>query len=134
MWQYQRDKELTELPRESEVEERVRKHLKEEGFTVLERTKKQGVDIQATKDGRNYYVEVEGNTKSDGKPLTTSQKHTHLLRAIGQIGLRMNDDLKGLFYLALPDDRYYREKIDKLQIALKKLCDNLFCGLKGQSH
>jgi len=109
------------LPRESEIEERVRKHLKEQGFTVLERIKKQGVDIQAVKDGRNYYVEVEGNTKPDGKPLTASQKYTHLLRAIGQICLRMNADPEGVFYLALPEDKYYKEKLDKLQLPLRKL-------------
>lgn len=109
------------MPKESEVEESVRKHLKEHGFTVIERTTTRGVDIRATKDGRNYYVEVEGNTKPDGKPLTTSQKYTHLLRAVGQICLRMNDDPEGIFYLALPEDEYYREKIDKLQLPLRKL-------------
>jgi Holliday junction resolvase len=118
MWQYQRDKELTELPREFEVEERVRKHLKEQGFTVIERTKKQGVDIQAIKDGKNYYIEVEGNTKPAGKPLASSQKYTHLLRAIGQICLRMNTDPEGVFHLALPEDEYYKEKVDKLQTSM----------------
>lgn len=115
------EREFWRLPREAEVEERVRKHLKEQGFTVLERTKKQGVDIQAIKGGRNYYVEVEGNTKPDGTPLTASQKYTHLLRAIGQICLRMNDDPEGVFYLALPEDKYYKEKLDKLQLPLRKL-------------
>ena len=115
------EREFWRLPREAEVEEIVRKHLKEQGFTVLERTKKQGVDIQAIKDGKNYYVEVEGNTKPNGKPLTASQKYTHLLRAIGQICLRMNTDPEGVFYLALPEDEYYEEKVDKLQTSLKKL-------------
>jgi HJR/Mrr/RecB family endonuclease len=51
------------LPKESEVEERARRYLKEHGFTVIERIKKQGVDIQAIRDGKNYYVEVEGMIK-----------------------------------------------------------------------
>lgn len=81
---------------------------------MKERTRKQGVDVTAFKDGKNYYVEVEGNTKPDGKPLTTSQKYTHLLRAIGQVCLRMNDDANGVFELVLAEDRYYREKVGKL--------------------
>jgi len=109
------------LLREFEVEERARRHLKEKGFRVGERFRKQGVDIQARKNSKNYYVEVEGNAKPDGKPLTTSQKYTHLLRAVGQICLRMNDDPNGVFELVLAEDPYYREKIDKLQIALEKL-------------
>ena len=51
--------------KESEVEEILRRHLKEHGFTVVERTRKQGVDIQAAKDSRIYYVEIEGSPKLD---------------------------------------------------------------------
>lgn len=109
------------MPRESEVEEMLRKHLKEHGFAVRERTGLHGVDIMASKGEKNYYVEVEGNTKPNGNPLTTSQKYTHLLRAIGQICLRMNDDPNGVFELVLAEDDYYREKIEKLRIALEKL-------------
>jgi len=109
------------LPTEAKVEEILRKHLKEHGFTVKERTSRHGVDVTALKDGKTYYVEVEGNTKPDGQPLTASQKYTHLLRAVGQICLRMNDDPDGVFELVLAEDEYYREKISKLQTSLKKL-------------
>jgi hypothetical protein len=107
---------------ESEVEGILKKHLKDHGFAVKERTSKHGVDIAAFKDGKDYYVEIEGNAKPDGKPLTTSQKYTHLLRAVGQICLRMNDDPNGVYEIVLAEDEYYRKKIDELQIALKKLC------------
>jgi hypothetical protein len=110
------------MPKESEVEEILRKHLKEHGYTVKERTSEHGVDVTAFKNNKAFYVEVEGNTKPDGKPLTTSQKYTHLLRAVGQICLRMNDDPNGVYEVVLPDDPYYRKKIGKLQIALNKLC------------
>jgi hypothetical protein len=109
------------MSRESEVEEMLRRHLKEHGFTLGERTRRQGVDVTAFKGGKTYYVEVEGNIKPDGKPLTSSQKYTHLLRAVGQICLRMNDDRNGVFQLVLAEDHYYREKVGKLQTALKKL-------------
>ena len=109
------------MPREVQVEELLRKHLKENGYTVKERTSKHGVDVTAFKDGKTYYVEVEGNTKPDGNSLTTSQKYTHLLRAVGQICWRMNDDPNGLYEIVLAEDPYYRRKIDELQTALKKL-------------
>ena len=109
------------MSKESEVEGILRKHLKDHGFEVKERTRKHGVDVTAFKDGKSYYVEVEGNTKPDGRPLTASQKYTHILRAVGQICLRMNDDRNGVFELVLPEDRYYRKKISDLQIAFEKL-------------
>ena len=82
------------MPTESQVEGLLRKHLKDHGYEVKERTSKHGVDVAAFKDGKNYYVEIEGNTKRNGKPMVTSQKYTHLLRALGQICLRMNDGSK----------------------------------------
>jgi len=110
------------MQKESDVEEVLRKHLKEHGFAVKERTRKHGVDVAAFKDGKNYYVEIEGNAKPDGEPLATSQKYTHLLRAVGQICLRMNDDPIGVYELVLSEDPYYRKKIDELHTALKRLC------------
>jgi hypothetical protein len=109
------------LSKESEVEGILRKHLKDHGFEVKERTRKHGVDVTAFKDGKVYYVEVEGNTKPDGTLLTTSQKYTHLLRAVGQICLRMNDDPDAVYEIVLAEDRYYRKKISKLQTSLKKM-------------
>lgn len=114
-------KECDQTPKESEVERTLRTHLTKHGYTVKERTSKHGVDITAFKDGKAYYVEVEGNTKPNGEPLTTSQKYTHLLRAVGQICLRMNDDPNGIYEIVLAEDAYCRKKIDELQIALKKL-------------
>lgn len=112
--------------KEAEVEGMLRKHLKEHGFGVKERTRKQGVDLEASRDGKDYYVEVEGDAKPDGTPLTTSQKYTHLLRAVGQICLRMNDDPNGVYEIVLAEDPYYRKKIDELQIALEKLCVSVY--------
>jgi hypothetical protein len=109
------------LPREADVEKTLRKHLKEHGYVVKDREGMHGVDIVATKDNKNYYVEAEGNIKRDGNPMTSSQKYTHLLRAVGQICLRMNDDPHGIYELVLAEDEYYRRKITRLQAALKKL-------------
>jgi len=110
------------LPKESEVERTMRRHLKAQGFTVEERTGVHGVDISASKDGRTHFIEVQGNTKPDGRPFTSSQKYTHLLRAIGQVCLRLNDDPEAVLGLALPEDAHYRKKVDELRTALKKLC------------
>jgi len=109
------------LPKESEVEERLREHLADLGFEVKERTTKHGVDVTASKDGRDHYIEVEGSTKPDGSPLASSQKYTHLLRAVGQLCLRLHDNSEATLGLALPEDGYYRKKVDELRIALKRL-------------
>ena len=87
----------------------------------MERTSPRGVDVTASKNGKKYYVEVEGNTKPDGNPLTSSQKYTHILRAVGQICLRMNDDPHGIYEIVLAEDPYYRKEIDKLKVGLAKL-------------
>jgi hypothetical protein len=113
--------ETVRLPREKDVEVALRKHLKEHGYTVKEKAGIHGVDIVASKNGKNYYVEVEGNTNRRGNPMTTSQKYTHLLRAVGQICLRMNDEPDGTHELVLAEDEYYRKKATELQISLKKL-------------
>lgn len=109
------------MPKESEVEERLREHLADLGFEVKERTTKHGVDVTASKDGRDHYIEVEGSTKPDGSPLASSQKYTHLLRAVGQLCLRLHDNSEATLGLALPEDGYYRKKVDELRIALKRL-------------
>ena len=109
------------LPKESEVEEKMREHLRDLDFEVKERTATHGVDIAASINGRDHYIEVEGNTKPDGGPLTSSQKYTHLLRAVGQLCLRLHDNPDAALGLALPEDEYYRNKVDKLQTALKRL-------------
>jgi len=114
------------LLREEEVEKAIREYLKRNAFDVKERTAMQGVDIFASKNGKSYYVEVEGNRKPNGAPLTTAQKYTHLLRAVGQICLRMNEDPDGEFILGLPEDDYYRNKVEKLATALKKLNVKVF--------
>ena len=113
--------EVSSLPRECEVEDWIRSYLKNIGFEVKERAGAHGVDITASKDGRDYYIEVEGNSKPDGRPLTSSQKYTHLLRAVGQLCLRLHDNPEAVLGLALPEDDYYRKKVDELQTALKRL-------------
>ena len=63
------------LLREIEVENIVRQTLVNDGFSVVPRVREQGVDIIARKNGKDMYIEVEGNKKPDGvNPLTTSQK------------------------------------------------------------
>jgi len=79
------------LLREIEVENIVRQTLRKDGFSVVPRVGKHGVDIIARKNGKEMYIEVEGNKKPDGvTPLTTSQKYTHYFRAIGQLTFRIN--------------------------------------------
>lgn len=109
------------MPREVDVEKTLREHLKAHGYAVKEREGIHEVDIVATKGKKNYYVEVEGNTKRDGNPMTSPQKYNHLLRAVGQICLRMNDDPDGIYELVLAEDEYYRKRIAQLQTSLTKL-------------
>jgi hypothetical protein len=110
------------LLREIEVENILRESLKKDGFTVVPRVREQGVDIIARKNNVSYYIEVEGNKKPDGiRPLTTSQKYTHYFRAIGQLAFRISEYLDGEFILALPEDEYYREKVNKTLPAFRKL-------------
>lgn len=99
---------------EAEVEKILRSYLKKKGFAVTQRTGAQGVDIFArSKSSKEWYVEVEGNKRPNGGPLTTSQKYTHLLRAVGQISTRMTLGSKGFYALGLPADSYYQWMIQK---------------------
>jgi len=110
------------LLREIEVENIVRKILSKDGFVVVPRVRAQGVDIIAQKNDVQYYIEVEGNKKPDGiRPLTTTQKYTHYFRAIGQLAFRISEFVDGKFILALPEDKYYREKVEKTMPAFRKL-------------
>lgn len=122
--------------REKEVEAALRRYLKRKGYHVMKRKGPQGVDIKARdKSGRDLYVEVEGNKKPDGRPLTTSQKYTHLLRAVGQISLRMSGSRKNSTYaLGLPLDPYYYKMISMgLSTALGRLrVVILWVGNKGK--
>ncbi len=110
------------LLREIEVENIVRKILSKDGFVVDPRVKAQGVDIIAQKNNVQYYIEVEGNKKPDGiRPLTSTQKYTHYFRAIGQLAFRISKFVDGKFILALPEDEYYRDKVEKTMYAFRKL-------------
>ena len=110
------------LLREIEVENIIREFLKKDDFSVVPRVRAQGVDIVARKNNIQYYVEVEGNKKPDGiSPLTTTQKYTHYFRAIGQLAFRISEYTDGQFILALPDDEYYRDKVNKTMPAFRKL-------------
>lgn len=110
------------LLREIEVENIVRGNLAKNGFDVFPRPKPHGVDIIAQKNNVLFYIEVEGNIKPDKvNPLTTSQKYTHYFRAIGQILSRISTFKKGVFIIALPEDEYYRKKVEGTIYALKKL-------------
>ena len=112
----------TILLREIEVENIVRQTLANDGFSVVPRVQKQGVDIIARKNGKEMYIEVEGNKKPDGvNTLTTSQKYTHYFRAIGQLTFRISEYVNGEFILALPEDEYYRDKVSKTLPAFRKL-------------
>ena len=42
-------------------------------------------------------------------------------RKLGQICMRMNENSSGVFFIGLPEDEYYNDKIEKLETALKKL-------------
>jgi hypothetical protein len=109
------------LFREYEVETIIRDYLQSQGISLVERKSAKGVDIQGEdKIGRHYFVEVEGNQKPDGKPLTASQKYTHFYRAIGQICLRMADD-SAIYAVGLPFDDYYMKAVDTIKAARGKL-------------
>jgi len=116
------------LLREIEVENIVRETLLKDGFSVFPRKGIHGVDIEARKNDVSYYIEVEGNKKPISEdnpegnlPLTSSQKYTHYFRAIGQLALRISEYVDGEFILALPEDEYYRKKVNATLPALRKL-------------
>jgi hypothetical protein len=91
---------------EKDTEILIRKYLKLKNFNVKDRKTAHGVDIEAIDEfGISYFIEVEGNKKPDGRPLTSSQKYTHFMRAIGQICMRMDKD--GVYALGLPFDTLY---------------------------
>lgn len=97
---------------ELDTENLIRKFLTSKKFTVKERKTPHGVDIEAAdRSGTLYFIEVEGNKKPDGRPLTSRQKYTHFLRAIGQICMRMEKD--GVYALGLPYDTYYCKYLQK---------------------
>jgi nitroreductase len=88
---------------------------------VVDRKSPNGVDIQGKDNSRrNYFIEVEGNKKPNGNPLSSSQKYTHFLRAIGQIWMRMKDD-SAVYALGLPSDEYYLKKVQNMAMALRRL-------------
>lgn len=120
---------------ELDVEKAIRRYLANNGFDVEERARSHGVDILAHKKGKTYYIEVEGNKKPNGHSFTPSQKYTHLLRVVGQICLRMEDNPKGMFLIGLPEDEYYTSGVKKLKTAMKRLgVTVLFVNNASQVH
>ena len=68
---------------ENDVVEAVAKHLKDQGWEIIERadTHQRGHDILARRDGSDLVVEAKGGTTSKntpglGRPFTSSQKQT----------------------------------------------------------
>ena len=105
---------------ESEVENIIRKFLKKLGFIVKKRVKKQGIDIEAlSKSGEEFYFEVEGSKKPNGKPLTTSQLYTHFHRCIGQICRRANKTSR--CFVVLPKHNTYLKYSREMGEARKRL-------------
>ncbi|GAI41423.1 unnamed protein product, partial [marine sediment metagenome] len=110
------------LLREIEVENKIREYLQQNGFSVEPRTRRQGPDILAKKDGKYCCVEVEGNMKpKEERSLAPSQKYTHYFRAIGQLALRISEYPNSTYILGLPKDEYYQDKVSKTKVALEKL-------------
>jgi len=105
---------------EKDTEILIRRYLVSNNFVVKERKTQHGVDIEALDEsGSPYFIEVEGNKKPDGRPLTSSQKYTHFLRAFGQICMRMEKD--GVHALGLPLDALYSKYLRKTLNAKKLL-------------
>ena len=103
---------MDSLLSEKETEILIRRYLSSNKFKVRERKTQHGVDIEATDEsGTPYFIEVEGNKKPDGTPLTSTQKYTHFLRAFGQICMRM--DKEGVYALGLPFDKLYSKYLRK---------------------
>lgn len=95
--------------------------MKESGFRVEERLGVHGIDIVASKDGKRYFIEVQGNLGREGQPFDTRQKRNHIFRVIGQVCSRLNDDPEAVLCIALPEDEFYRRKVAEMQIALRRL-------------
>ena len=109
------------MPKEAEVENAMRRYLSNHGFTVKERPTAHGVDIEASRGEKVHFIEVEGNSKRNGSPLDPSQKYTHLLRAVGQLCLRLNDAPDAILWLVLPEDEYYMRKVAELRNGFQRL-------------
>jgi len=118
--------EIIDVPllREHEIVKIVAAHLESRCFTVKTNPgHKRGVDIKAiTTRGELHFIEAEGNAKPSGERLTSTQMYTHYYRAIGQICMRMTENEgRGDYALALPDDLYYKKKVKETIFGLKKL-------------
>jgi hypothetical protein len=59
--QRQARKQALEATREAAIEERVRRYLTEQGYSVTARQRRTGPDIVATKEGETLLVEVKGD-------------------------------------------------------------------------
>jgi hypothetical protein len=118
------------LLREIRVEKILREWLvEEEHWTKIEPKRYHGVDIHGWDgEGRERYIEVEGNMKPKaGQPLTASQKYTHLNRMIGQICMRMGEGGQAAKYaICVPVDDYYVKKLDALGVGISRLSLGVF--------
>lgn len=110
------------LLREIEVENLVRKYLIEHKFTVVPKQGIHGVNITADKNNVSHYIEVIGNKPPrENRPVIESNKYTHYFRTVGQLLLRISEHPDGKFILALPEDVYYRKKVNETMFAFRKL-------------
>lgn len=114
---------------ENEVIETVAKHLKEDGWTIIQKltTSQKGIDLIASKENRTLYVEAKGGTSSlksssrYGKPFDGNQAKSHIGAALWKIGQTMTERPDGEFALALPNETTHRLLINEVKSMLLKL-------------
>ncbi len=78
-------------------------------------------------NGKLLLVEVQGNKKPNGNPLTSSQRYTHYYRCIGTLCKRINEfGEDNEFAIGLPEDHKYRLYVSRTSKALKRLKFKIF--------
>jgi hypothetical protein len=117
---------------ENDVVDKMETYFLELGCLIDKKctTVQKGIDLIIAKpDGGKIYLEAKGETsardgsKRHGKPFNNSQVHDHVASAIFSTLKNINKYSKhnSEFWIALPDTRLHRTKINVVSLSLKKL-------------
>jgi hypothetical protein len=86
--------------REPEVEERVRRFLQQDGYSISPRLERTGPDIMATsKDGKKLLVEIKGDRP--GHESSPGTKNVDVMTLLGQILHRKGQGLADDYAIAI---------------------------------
>jgi len=118
---------------EDQVTNYVARHLQSQNFEIIKKltSKEKGIDLIATSpDGKDYYIEVKGETsnvltsKRYGLPFNKNQIWAHVSVAVMKTLTDINCSGKaGVFGMAFPKNhedviRWIKPSLDKLEIVV----------------